>query len=73
MEVQLQRSVYISQQEFMEIKSMAILKGGGIGKNDCHQVNWKGVGFYVFVVKYPNCNIIMMSTYSGIIVCDDQN
>ena len=50
---------------------MPILKKE-IGDHDCHSVNWKGVEFDVFVVKDMNYNMIMMSTYSGIMVRDDQ-
>ena len=50
---------------------MPILKKE-IGDHDCHSVNWKGVEFDVFVVKDMNYNMIMMPTYSGIMVRDDQ-
>ena len=36
------------------------------GEHGCQSGNWKGVGFDVFVVKETNCNMILMSTYSGI-------
>ena len=43
-----------------------------IGEHDCHSGNWKGFDFDVFVVKDLNYNMIMMPTYSGIMVRDDQ-
>ena len=43
-----------------------------LGNHDCHSVNWKGVDFDVFVVKDLNYNMIMIPTYSGIMVCGDQ-
>ena len=55
----------------MEIKSIPILKNK-IGEHDCHSVNFKGVDFDAFVVKEPNYKMIMMSTYSGPEVRDDQ-
>ena len=55
----------------MNIKSMPILKKY-IGEHICHSRKWKGVDFDVFVIKYPNYNMMMMSTYSGIMVCNDQ-
>ena len=33
-----------------------------IGEHDFLSVNWKGVEFDVFVIKEPNCNMIMIST-----------
>ena len=50
---------------------MAILKKR-IGENDFHSGNWKGVDFGVFFIKDMNCNIIMMSIYSRLVVHDDQ-
>ena len=43
-----------------------------ICEHDCLSRNLMGVYLCVFVVKYPNYNMIMMSTHSGLMVCDDQ-
>ena len=43
-----------------------------MGENDCHSGNWNVIEFDVFVVKYSNYSVIIMSTYSGIMVCDDK-
>ena len=57
-----------------------------IGEHECLSWNWKGVDFDVFVVKEPKYIIdfkvssnwilytimIMMSTYSGLVVRDDK-
>ena len=42
------------------------------GDHDCVSGNFKGVEFDVFVVKDPNYNMIMMSTYSGLMVCNNK-
>ena len=39
---------------------------------DCHSGNWKGFYFDLFVVKEPNYIVVMMSTYYGLMYCDDQ-
>ena len=41
-----------------------------ISDYDCLSVHLKDVDFDVFFVKYPNYNIIMMSTKYGIMVCE---
>ena len=71
MEVHWSRSLDIGHQKLMEIKSMPIKKKE-IGEHDCHLVNWKGVNFYVFVLKDPNYNMITMSKYSVIMLYDYQ-
>ena len=38
------------------------------GDHDCLSGDFKGVEFDVFVVKDPNYNMIMMSTYYGLII-----
>ena len=43
-----------------------------MGENDCHSGNWNVIEFDVFVVKDSNYSVIIMSTYSGIMVCDDK-
>ena len=43
-----------------------------MGEHDRLSGNWKGVDFDTFVVKEPNYNVIMMYTYSGIVVCEGQ-
>ena len=43
-----------------------------IGENDCHSGNWKGGDFYVFFIKEENFNMVIMSTYSWLMVRDDQ-
>ena len=42
------------------------------GEHDCLSVNWKGVYFDVIVVKEENYNIIIIFTYSGLMVCEGQ-
>ena len=42
------------------------------GENDCLSGNWKGLGSDVLVLKQGNYNMIMMYTYSSIVVCEGQ-
>ena len=57
MEVQWRKRIYIDHQEFIDIKSMPILKNK-IGENDCHSGNWNEVDFNVFflseILKWDN-------------------
>ena len=41
-----------------------------ISEHDCLSGNQKGIYFDVFFAKYPNHNIVMMSTKYGIMVCE---
>ena len=50
---------------------MSILKNK-MGEKERHSRSWKGIDFGVYVVKDPNYNMIMMYTYSVLMVCDDQ-
>ena len=43
-----------------------------MGDHDCHLGNWGLVDFDVFVEKELNYKMIMMSTYSGLMVHYDQ-
>ena len=38
--------------------------------NDCLSGHWKGVNFDIFAVGNKKCSIIMMSTNSGLIICE---
>ena len=40
--------------------------------HDCLSINWKGSDFNVFFVKKSDYNMIIMSTYSEIMVCKVQ-
>ena len=42
------------------------------GENDCLSVNLKGLGSDLLVLKQENYNMIMMYTYSRIVVCEGQ-
>ena len=65
------RGVDVGQHEFMDIESMPIMKKE-TGENDCLSGNWKGLGSYVLVLKQENYNMVMMYTYSRIVVCECQ-
>ena len=65
------RSLEIGKQVFKDMKSMPIVKKKC--DNDCLSGTWKGVNFYIFVVKYKKYNIIMVSTKSVLVVREGKN
>ena len=55
----------------MDMEPMLIVKRKHC-EHDCLSINFTVVDFYVVFVKEKNYNMIMISTYSGIIVCECQ-